>query len=154
MRFVEVILTALLFFPLHVHGITKRDTIYTTDGDRIILTYEITNAANQTTIRFTGQQKKLGKLNAKYTDLSKVAVMFFDRTGNYNSDISITNMVPEAFMIPSEVQYQNRKKDSILCKQNQTCLLQSKLIRKSIFQFIWHINPKEGNTYCLVKVWI
>lgn len=106
MRFVGVILTVLLFFPLHVDSRTKKDTIYTTDGDRIILTYEITNAANQTTIRFTGQQKKLGRLNAKYKDLSKVAVMFFDRTGNYSSDVSITNMVPEAFMTPSDVQYQ------------------------------------------------
>lgn len=106
MKLVGVILTAILFLPHHAEGKTKKDTIYTTDGDRVILTYEITNAANQATIRFTGQQKKLGRQNAIYKDLSKVAVMFFDRTGNYGSDVSITNMVPEAFMTPPDVKYQ------------------------------------------------
>lgn len=104
MRLIGVIL--LLFYSLHAHGRTIKDTIYTTDGDRIILTYEILNAGNQTTIRFLGQQKKLGRLNAQYKELSKVAVMFFDRVGNYRSDVSIINMVPEALMIPSDVQFQ------------------------------------------------
>lgn len=105
MRRVGVILAVLLSLSVHLYGRTERDTIYTTDGDRIIITYEIANSANQTTIRFTGQQKKLGRTNTKYKDLSKVAVMFFDRTGNYSSDVSITNLVPEAFMTPSDVLY-------------------------------------------------
>lgn len=144
MRFVEVILTTLLFFPLHVHGITKSDTIYTTDGDRIILTYEITNAANQTTIRFTGQQKKLGKLNAKYTDLSKVAVMFFDRTGNYNSDISITNMVPEAFMIPSEVQYQKSQEGFYLVQAEPSLSFTVKTDTEIYIPIYLAYKPKRG----------
>lgn len=107
MRFVGVICAVLLFLPFHLHGKTKRDTIYTTDGDRIILTYEITGTANQTTVRFTEARKTLGKFNAKYKkDLPKVAVMFFDRTGNYGSEVSITNMIPEPFMTPSGVKYQ------------------------------------------------
>lgn len=105
MRLIEVLLWCLLLFPFNLHGKVKKDTIYTTDGDRIILTYEVTNSANQTIVKFVGQQKKLGKINAKYKDLSKVAVMFFDRTGNYNGDVSITNMVPEALMTPPGVQY-------------------------------------------------
>lgn len=106
MRFEGVIFAVLLLLPFHLYGRTKRDTIYTTDGDRIILTYEITNSANQTTIKFIGQQKKLGRINEKYKDLSRVAVLFFDRTGDYSSDVSIVNMVPEAFMVPSDVQFQ------------------------------------------------
>lgn len=106
MRFIGVMLLGCLLLPFHLYGRVKKDTIYTTDGDRIILTYEITNSANQTTVKFIGQQKKLGSINSKYKDLSKVAVMFFDRTGNYSSDVSVTDMVPEAFMIPPGVKYQ------------------------------------------------
>ncbi|NPD91729.1 hypothetical protein [Xylanibacter muris] len=106
MKFVGVILCGVLLFPLHVQSKVKKDTIYTTDDDRIIITYDITHSAGQTTIRFTGQQKKLGKINSKYKNLSKVAVMFFDRTGNYSGDVSVTNMIPEAFMTPEGVQYQ------------------------------------------------
>lgn len=107
MRFAGAILSALFLQPFQADGRIKNDTIYTTDGDRIILTYEISNSDNQTTIRFSGQRKKLARINAKYNkNLDKIAVMFFDRTGNYSHDVSITNMVPEAFMIPSGVKFQ------------------------------------------------
>lgn len=105
MRFVGFLLLGCLLNPLHAVGRIKKDTIYTTDGDRIILTYDVANTANQATIKFIGQQKKLGRINSKYKDLSKVAVLFFDRTGNYSGDVSFVNMVPEAFMTPSEVQF-------------------------------------------------
>lgn len=104
MRFDGIILWGLLLFPIHLSGRERKDTLYTTDGDRIILTYKIAHSGNQTTIEFVGQQKKLGAAHAKYKDLSKIAVMFFDRTGNYGSDVSI-NMEPEAFVTPSDVQY-------------------------------------------------
>ena len=105
MRFAGFLLLGCLLCPIHAVGKIKKDTIYTTDGDRIILTYDIVNTTNQATIKFIGQQKKLGRLNSKYKDLSKVAVLFFDRTGNYSGDVSFSNMVPEAFMTPSEVQF-------------------------------------------------
>ena len=105
MRFAGFLLLGCLLCPIHAVGKIKKDTIYTTDGDRIILTYDIVNTTNQATVKFIGQQKKLGRLNSKYKDLSKVAVLFFDRTGNYSGDVSFSNMVPEAFMTPSEVQF-------------------------------------------------
>lgn len=105
MRFAGFLLLGCLLCPILAVGKIKKDTIYTTDGDRIILTYDVANTANQATVKFIGQQKKLGRLNSKYKDLSKVAVLFFDRTGNYSGDVSFSNMVPEAFMTPSEVQF-------------------------------------------------
>lgn len=144
MRFFEVILTMLLFLPLHVDGKTKRDTIYTTDGDRIILSYEITNAANQTMIRFTGQQKKLGKLNAKYKDLDKIAVMFFDRTGNYGSDVSITNMVPEAFMTPSDVRYQKSQEGFFLVQAKPELSFMVKTDTEITIPVYLAYKPKKG----------
>lgn len=100
------VLLAFSFHSLPLCGKVAKDTLFTTDGDRIILTYEVTNAAGQTTIRFWGQQKKLGKINAKYKDLSKVAVMFFDRIGNYGNGELFVNMVPEPFMTPAGVRYE------------------------------------------------
>lgn len=105
MRFAVFLLLGCLLNPLHIVGKIKKDTIYTTDGDRIILTYDIVNTTNQVTVKFIGQQKKLGRLNSKYKDLSKVAVLFFDRTGNYSGDVSFSNMVPEAFMTPSDAHF-------------------------------------------------
>lgn len=110
MRFAGFLLLGFLFNPPYAVGKIKKDTIYTTDGDRIILTYDIVHAANQATIKFIGQQKKLGRINSKYKDLSKVAVLFFDRTGNYSGDVLFSNMVPEAFMTPPNVQF---KKSSV-----------------------------------------
>lgn len=107
MKIVGFVLCGIILCSLQVQAKVRKDTIYTTDGDRIILTYEITHSTNQTTINFIGQQKRLSRKNlSKYKDLSKVAVMFFDRTGNYDKNLSIDNMVPEAFMTPSGVQCQ------------------------------------------------
>lgn len=144
MRFVGAILLGCILFPLHLFCKVKKDTIYTTDGDRIILTYEIINSADQTTIRFTGQQKKLGRVNAKYKDLSKVAVMFFDRTGNYSSDVSITNMVPEAFMTPSGVQYQKSTDGFYLVQAEPKLSFTVKADAEILIPIYLAYKPKKG----------
>lgn len=107
-RFTLVLLVTMFLNCLCVHAKTVKDTLVTTDGDRIILTYELSRSEDHYTLRFNNQQKKLGRINGdKYADLSKVAVMFFDRTGGFSNNVSITNMVPEAFMVPSNVNYEH-----------------------------------------------
>ena len=106
-RFTLVLLVTMFLNCLCVHAKTVKDTLVTTDGDRIILTYELSRSEDHYTLRFNNQQKKLGRINGdKYADLSKVAVMFFDRTGGFSNNVSITNMVPEAFMVPFNVNYE------------------------------------------------
>lgn len=92
---------------IYVYSQTIRDTVYTTDKDRIIVCYDITHSNDTYTISFHNDiRRKLGTINSeKYEDLSKIGVMFFDRTGNYNKNVSISGMVPESVMIPSGVQY-------------------------------------------------
>ena len=98
---------------------TVKDTLVTTDGDRIIITYELLRSDNHYTIRFNNQQKKLSRINSdKYADLSKVAVMFFDRTGGFSNNVSITNMVPEAFMVPSNVNYEHSSDGFFVVQDN------------------------------------
>lgn len=107
-RFTLVLLVTMFLNCLCVHAKTVKDTLVTTDGDRIILTYELSRSEDHYTLRFNNQQKKLGRINGdNYADLSKVAVMFFDRTGGFSNNVSITNMVPEAFMVPSNVNYEH-----------------------------------------------
>lgn len=107
-RFTLVFLATIFLNCLSVYAKTVKDTLVTTDGDRIILTYELSRSEDYYTLRFNNQQKKLGRINGeKYADLSKVAVMFFDRTGGFSNNVSITNMVPEAFMVPSNVNYEH-----------------------------------------------
>lgn len=107
-RFTLVFLATMFLNCLSVFAKTVKDTLVTEDGDRIILTYELLRSEDHYTIKFNNQQKKLGSINGdKYSDLSKVAVMFFDRTGGFSNNITITNMVPEAFMVPSNVQYEH-----------------------------------------------
>lgn len=86
---------------------TIRDTVYTTDKDRIIVCYDIACSNDTYTISFHNDvRRKLGTINSKkYEDLTKIGVMFFDRTGNYDKNVSISGMVPESIMIPSDVQY-------------------------------------------------
>lgn len=85
-----------------------KDTLYTLDGDRIIVSYEILQSNDCYTIKFNNSQKKLSRTNSeKYNNhIGDVTVMFFDRTGGFSDDVSITNMVPEAFMIPPNVNYE------------------------------------------------
>ena len=107
-RFTLVFLATMFLNCLSVYAKTVKDTLVTTDGDRIILTYELSRSDDHYTLRFNNPRKKLGRINGdKYADLSKVAVMFFDRIGGFSNNVSITNMVPEAFMVPYNVNYEH-----------------------------------------------
>ncbi len=82
-----------------------KDTLWTTDKDRIILTYDIRQDDEKIDIKFHEARKMLGDLNAKkYKKLEKVDVVFFDKTGIYK-DAKFTNMTPDAFMVPSSLKY-------------------------------------------------
>ena len=83
----------------------QRDTLWTQDNDCIILSYDIKYNSGEIDIKFLKARKKLGQLHSrKYKKLEEVDVVFFDRTGVYE-DVSFTNMIPEAFMIPSNLHY-------------------------------------------------
>ena len=108
MRIFRFILCSVFIASLALPSPAKevRDTVRTTGGDKVIISYKLSYSGDKATVRFTGQQKRLGHRSAgKYKDLSKVAVMFFDRTGSYGKDVAVLNVVPKAFMIPDNVAY-------------------------------------------------
>lgn len=97
-----------------------KDTLYSDSGDRIILSYNITHTGNQLTVRFTNAQKKLGQSHQKkYKKLDEVAVVFFDRNGNYN-DIKFEGIETSAFMVPANATYTRSRDGYFLINDNPT----------------------------------
>ena len=98
----------LIFFLLYLTAIQSKeykDTLWTTDKDRIIITYDVKYYDEEMSINFIDVKKKLGRYNeVKYKKLEEVEVIFFDRTGVYENT-SFTNMIPEAFMVPANLSY-------------------------------------------------
>lgn len=144
-RFTLVLLVTMFLNCLCVHAKTVKDTLVTTDGDRIILTYELSRSEDHYTLRFNNQQKKLGRINGdKYADLSKVAVMFFDRTGGFSNNVSITNMVPEAFMVPSNVNYEHSSDGFFVVQDYPTLNFTAKGSSDITIPLYLAYHPKKG----------
>ena len=144
-RFTLVLLVTMFLNCLCVHAKTVKDTLVTTDGDRIILTYELSRSEDHYTLRFNNQQKKLGRINGdKYADLSKVAVMFFDRTGGFSNNVSITNMVPEAFMVPSNVNYEHSSDGFFVVQDYPTLNFTAKGSSNITIPIYLAYHPKKG----------
>lgn len=101
-------------------GLAKdvKDTLFSPSGDRIIVSYSIQHSGGQVTLRFQGVQKKLGSKNLeKYKKLDEVAVVMFDRSGNYK-DMKFDGMAPDAFMVPSNLNY-SRSSDGYFLLQDE-----------------------------------
>ncbi len=102
-KFLSIV--CLLFSCLNLWAIEKIDTLYSTKNDRLIITYDVTYNNGRVTIRFADVKKKLGTTYSdKYKKLNEVAVVFFDRTGNYD-DLKFSGITVNAFMVPSEANY-------------------------------------------------
>lgn len=83
----------------------QRDTLWTVDKDRIIVTYDLHYDDDEVEISFIDVKKKLGHINCKkYNKLEETEVIFFDKTGVYE-DMVFSNMTPKAFMVPSNLKY-------------------------------------------------
>lgn len=81
---------------------TVRDTIFTTDEDRIIVTCNVTVAQGKCTLQFGKVQRRLNDRHEKKhgSHSEKVAVLLFERTGSYGSQ-RFEGMMPVAYMSPS-----------------------------------------------------
>ena len=95
-----------------------KDTLFSAHGDRIIVGYSQSLSGGQLGIRFNSVQKKLSESNLKkYKKLDEVAVVIFDRTGNYR-DIKFDGMTPSTFMVPSDIHYSTSSDGYFLLNDN------------------------------------
>ncbi|MBQ7440292.1 MAG: hypothetical protein IJV52_02015, partial [Prevotella sp.] len=107
-----------LTFSMSISAKEMKDTLFSAQGDRIIVSYSQTLNGSQLGLRFNQVQKKLSEGNLKkYKKLDEVAVVIFDRTGNYR-DIKFDGMTPSAFMVPSDVQYSTSSDGYYLLNDN------------------------------------
>ena len=111
----------LLAFCLNIQGKEVTDTLKSAAGDQIIVTYTLTQGDGKMTVTFTRVQKKLSQANQhEYgNDLSKIAVVFFDRTGTYG-DTKFEGMPVSSFMVPANVSYSTSDDGFFLLQDNPT----------------------------------
>lgn len=103
------------------------DTLESTRGDRVIIIYDISQNNGQVIIKFIDTKKRLGRIfKDKYKKLDEVAVLFFDRMGNYGDETEFSGISPEPFMIPSNVNYKISKDGFFLLNENQKLSLELK----------------------------
>ena len=67
-RFTFVLLVTMFLNCLSVYAKTVKDTLVTTDGDRIILTYEISRSEDHYTLRFNNESSRM--FSSKYNLLN------------------------------------------------------------------------------------
>jgi len=101
----RIFVVLALSVALPCRGKTFTDTLTSRTGDRLILSYDVTQSDRQFTIRFTNAREKLGQsAKKKYKKLTEIVPMFFDRVGGYD-DMTFDGITPEAFFIPPKVDY-------------------------------------------------
>jgi len=137
----------LLFTCFSVSAREVTDTLESSKRDRVIVTYDITQNNGQITIKFLDAKKKLGRTyRDKYKKLDEVAVLFFDRTGNYEDNMEFSGINTDAFMIPKEVKYKVSKDGYFLLNDNPTLSMELKSgenAELSIPLFIAHYEGKR-----------
>ena len=100
----------MLLCSMSIQASVVTDTIYSPQRDRVIITYDISHNDNKATIRFIEAKKMLGASNkGKYSKLSEVKVVFFDRVGNYGDMAKFKGKTPKAFTVPAYARYQHSR---------------------------------------------
>lgn len=123
------------------------DTLWSATKDRVIVTYNIFQNDTQTILQFLHSRKVLGKANSeKYKNLDEVAILFFDRIGNYEDDMRFSGINVNAFMVPSEVSYESSEDGYFLLKDEPRLsfnLKSSETVELEIPLFLAHYERKH-----------
>lgn len=106
------VLSFLAIILFHTQSFCKvvevTDTVYSTQNDRVIISYEVSTQNGIVTLRFLESRNILGNIHNIEYELNATKAMFFDRIGS-NSDIRLTGKNPVAIMWPSEIEYKASK---------------------------------------------
>ena len=123
------------------------DTLESSKRDRVIVTYDITQNSGKVVIKFLDVKKKLGQtFREKYKKLDEVAVLFFDRIGNYEDKMEFSGINTDAFMIPKEISYKVSRDGYFLLNDNPTLSLElksSESAELSIPMYLAHYEKKR-----------
>lgn len=106
MRYV-VLLLVTLFLPLAVSAKLVKDTLNTSQNDKIILTYDIAVNGENVSINVGSKPRIIPGCNLRKAckgDLELLKVVLFDRVGDFGK-VKWNGMSPTAFMVPSGLSY-------------------------------------------------
>lgn len=118
MKYYATSLLMVLAWSMGASAKEVKDTLFSAHGDRVIVSYSQSLSGGQLNIRFNNVQKKLSEANMKkYKKLDEVAVVIFDRTGNYR-DVKFDGMATSAFMVPVDIHYSKSPDGYFLLKDN------------------------------------
>ena len=134
-----------MLFSVSVTAKEVKDTLFSTEGDRIIVTYNQSLSGGQMAVSFTNVQKKLSEGHLKkLKKLDEVAVVIFDRTGNYNR-IKFDGMAVTPFMVPAEISYSPSTDGYYLLQDKPTLqfTVNSDEARLSVPLFLAHYEGKR-----------
>lgn len=124
------------------------DTLESTKGDRMIVTYDITQNNGQIVIKFVGAKKRLGQTNRnKYKKLDEVAVIFFDKVGNFGDNIEFSGIDIEAFMRPSNINYSGTRDGYFILNENPTMSLELKSTQSAKLSIPMYLAHYEGKKH-------
>ena len=130
---------------LTTHAKEQKDTLFSAEGDRIIVTYNQSVSGGQMTVSFTHVQKKLSESHLKkFKKLDEVAVVIFDRTGNYGK-MKFDGMSATPFMVPADVSYSPSTDGYFLLQDNPTLqfTISSDEARLSVPLYLAHYEGKR-----------
>ena len=118
MKFLISSLILLTWTEIWAREVT--DTLESTKRDRVIITYDVSQNNGIVVIRFLDAYKRLGRtFRDKYDKLDEVAVVFFDRIGNYEDDMEFTGINADAFMVPGNARYKDSSDGYFLLQKNE-----------------------------------
>lgn len=105
----RILVCYLLMLVFHCIAFAKavRDTLYTSQHDKIILTYDVTTSGNDITLKMDQRPRIIPSDDLRKAckgDLSHLKVVMFDRVGTYGN-YKWKGIAPKAFMVPSGMRY-------------------------------------------------
>lgn len=99
-----LIVLYMVFASLYAAGEVAADTILTSYGDKVILSYNVTNDGNRTSVQIAKPRiipsDRLRSLCKQ--DLKRLKVVMFDKIGNYG-DVKWSGGEPRAFRVPADL---------------------------------------------------
>lgn len=97
---------ALLLFCNFTFARKVTETLSSSKGDKVSITYEITQKNGKVSICFSNTSKTLGNHGRKYQKADEIVVLFFDRKGGYDSDVHFSGEInTNPFTIPTGLEY-------------------------------------------------
>lgn len=134
-----------LFASVSVWAREVTDTLESSKSDRVIVTYDIVQNDGKISIEFLNARPILGRTyRDKYKKLDEVAILFFDRTGNYEDNMEFSGINTDAFMIPKEVKYKVSKDGYFLLNDNPTLSMELKSGENAELSIPFFIAHYEG----------